>query len=205
MDSRHASLARRTLEEIRQKRAAERLSKTSSGPDLTNIPNEVVGIKRSESTTRLSESDMSGLVSQLKQVQKNNAELDEANRALASKLQTKEAENNMLQKRLNDLHPYSNFFARKTPQVSCPPYSPKHTTRNSPLYGFQHLISFEIHPAAEEILTGCWNDPFDPKDIENEMPKVTKNLKISIMSQYPAETYHFVRNFGSPIDPPRPL
>nr|XP_009778543.1 PREDICTED: uncharacterized protein LOC104227875 [Nicotiana sylvestris] len=103
MDSRHASLARRTLEEIRQKRAAERLSKISSGPDLTNIPNEVVGIKRSESTTRLSENDMSGLVSQLKQVQKNNAELDEANRALASRLQTKEAENNMFQKRLNDL------------------------------------------------------------------------------------------------------
>nr|XP_016450122.1 PREDICTED: girdin-like [Nicotiana tabacum] len=103
MDCRHASLGRRTLEEIRQKRAAERLSKTSSGPDLTNIPNEVVGIKRSESATRLSENDMSGLVSQLKQIQKNNAELDEANRALALKLQTKEAENNMLQKRLNDL------------------------------------------------------------------------------------------------------
>ncbi|XP_060203136.1 uncharacterized protein LOC132631569 isoform X1 [Lycium barbarum] len=105
MDSRHASLGRRTLEEIRQKRAAERLSKTSSGPDLTNPSdtNEVLGIRKSESATRLSENDITGLVSQLKNMQKNNAELDEENRALASKLQTKEAENSMLQKRLNDL------------------------------------------------------------------------------------------------------
>ncbi|XP_059289252.1 uncharacterized protein LOC132042739 isoform X2 [Lycium ferocissimum] len=105
MDSRHASLGRRTLEEIRQKRAAERLSKTSSGPDLANPSdtNEVLGIRKSESATRLSENDITGLVSQLKNMQKNNAELDEENRALASKLQTKEAENSMLQKRLNDL------------------------------------------------------------------------------------------------------
>lgn len=105
MESRHASLGRRTLEEIRQKRAAERLSKTSSGPDLTkpSNTNEVLGIKRSESATRLSENDITGLVSQLKVVQKKNAELDEENRALDLKLQTKEVENNMLQKRLNDL------------------------------------------------------------------------------------------------------
>lgn len=105
MESRHASLGRRTLEEIRQKRAAERLSKTSSGPDLTkpSNTNEVLGIKKSESATRLSENDITGLVSQLKVVQKKNAELDEENRALGLKLQTKEVENNMLQKRLNDL------------------------------------------------------------------------------------------------------
>ncbi|KAF3669387.1 putative DNA-directed RNA polymerase II subunit RPB7-like [Capsicum annuum] len=105
MESRHATLGRRTLEEIRQKRAAERLSKTSSGPDLTKSSNtnEVFGIKKSESATRLSENDITGLVSQLKVVQKNNAELDEENRALASKLQAKEVENNMVQKQLNDL------------------------------------------------------------------------------------------------------
>ncbi|PHT28775.1 hypothetical protein CQW23_31625 [Capsicum baccatum] len=113
MESRHATLGRRTLEEIRQKRAAERLSKTSSGPDLTKASNtnEVFGIKKSESATRLSEvsicisvsHDITGLVSQLKVVQKNKAELDEENRALASKLQAKEVENNMMQKQLNDL------------------------------------------------------------------------------------------------------
>ncbi|WMV45974.1 hypothetical protein MTR67_039359, partial [Solanum verrucosum] len=101
MESRHASLGRRTLEEIRQKRAAERLSKTSSGPDLAKP--EDLGITKSQSATRLSENDITALVSQLKVVQKQNTQLDEENRALASKLQTKEVENNMLQKRLNDL------------------------------------------------------------------------------------------------------
>ncbi|CAI9770866.1 unnamed protein product [Fraxinus pennsylvanica] len=104
MDSRHASLGRRTLEEIRQKRAAERLSKASSGPDLTKAPiPDVVGMKKSESGNRLSENDISGLVSQLKDMQQRNAELEEANRNLISTLQTKEIENDMLQKRLNDL------------------------------------------------------------------------------------------------------
>lgn len=116
MESRHASLGRRTLEEIRQKRAAERLSKTSSGPDLTKASNtnEVLAIRKSESATRLSENDITGLVSQLKVVQKNNAELDEENRALASKLQTKEVENSMLQKRLNDLVQNTVPSLRKT-------------------------------------------------------------------------------------------
>ncbi|CAI9776401.1 unnamed protein product [Fraxinus pennsylvanica] len=104
MDSRHASLGRRTLEEIRQKRAAERLSKASSGPDLTKAPiSDVVGIKKSESGNRLSENDISGLVSQLKDMQQRNEELEEENGKLTSTLQTKAVENDMLQKRLNDL------------------------------------------------------------------------------------------------------
>ncbi|KAI3446838.1 hypothetical protein Pfo_003503 [Paulownia fortunei] len=103
MEARHASLGRRTLEEIRQKRAAERLSKASSGPDLTKNPIDVTGIKKSESANRLSENDISGLVSQLKEMQQRNAKLEEANTELASLLQKKEMENNMLQKRLNEL------------------------------------------------------------------------------------------------------
>ncbi|KAM7496499.1 hypothetical protein LguiA_020913 [Lonicera macranthoides] len=107
MESHHATLGRRTLEEIRQKRAAERLSKTSSGGvDLTkpsSVPNDFVGMRKSESGSRLSENDISGLVSQLQDLQKRNAELDEENKKLTSKLQTKEAENDMLQKRVNDL------------------------------------------------------------------------------------------------------
>ncbi|KAG8655804.1 uncharacterized protein LOC110612917 [Manihot esculenta] len=57
MEARHASLVRRTLEEIRQKRAAERLNRTSSGPYLTKAPiaNDNIGTKISESTNRLSE------------------------------------------------------------------------------------------------------------------------------------------------------
>ncbi|OAY57827.1 myosin-16 isoform X1 [Manihot esculenta] len=105
MDSHHASLGRRTLEEIRQKRAAERLSKTSSGPDLTKTPNpnDNIGIKKSESANRLSETDVSGLVSQLKDLQKKNADLEEINKTLSMKVQTKDVENESLQKRLNDL------------------------------------------------------------------------------------------------------
>ncbi|KAK6152714.1 hypothetical protein DH2020_012353 [Rehmannia glutinosa] len=103
MEARHASLGRRTLEEIRQKRAAERLSKAPSGPDLTKSPTDDTGIKKSESANRLSENDISGLVSQLKEIQQRNAKLEDANSELTSLLQKKEVENDMLQKRLNDL------------------------------------------------------------------------------------------------------
>ncbi|XP_058200276.1 uncharacterized protein LOC131315185 isoform X1 [Rhododendron vialii] len=105
MDAHHASLGRRTLQEIRQKRAAERLVKTSSGPDLTSASNsdDGMGIKKSESGGRLSESDVTGLVSQLKDLHRKNMELEEDNVKLISKLQTTEAENHVLQKRINDL------------------------------------------------------------------------------------------------------
>ncbi|KAI6686877.1 hypothetical protein NL676_032790 [Syzygium grande] len=105
-DARHASLGRRTLEEIRQKRAAERLSRAPSGPDLakaSSASNGTEGMRKSESGNRLSESDVSSLVSQLKDFQKMNLELEEENRRLASQLQAKEVENTTLLKRLNDL------------------------------------------------------------------------------------------------------
>ncbi|GMY11004.1 calponin homology domain-containing protein DDB_G0272472 [Fagus crenata] len=105
MEAHHASLGRRTLEEIRLKRAAERLSKTSSGPDLTNpsLQNDFVGMKKSESGNRLTEIDVSGLVSQLQDLYKKNSELDEENKKLTSKLQTRDAENDVQHKRLTDL------------------------------------------------------------------------------------------------------
>ncbi|WZZ21631.1 hypothetical protein YC2023_123018 [Brassica napus] len=103
MDSHHASLGRRTLEEIRQKRAAQRLSKTSSGPDLSEIPIPTAGIRKSESENRLSETDVGALYSQLKELQKKNADMEERNKMLYSKLQTKEAENESLETRLNVL------------------------------------------------------------------------------------------------------
>ncbi|KAL9679441.1 hypothetical protein QQ045_017303 [Rhodiola kirilowii] len=105
MESRHATLGRRTLEEIRQKRAAERLSKAASGPDLTQIPfpQDASSIRKSESGNRLSETDVSGLVTQLKHMQRKNTDLEEENRTLHTKLQATETENGMLQKRLTDL------------------------------------------------------------------------------------------------------
>ncbi|XP_021278567.1 A-kinase anchor protein 9 [Herrania umbratica] len=105
MDSHHASLGRRTLEEIRQKRAAERMSKASSGSDLTkaSIPTDIPVMKKSESGNRLSEADVSGLVSQLKDLQKKNAEFEENNKILSLKLQTKEVEHETLQACFNEL------------------------------------------------------------------------------------------------------
>ncbi|RDY10382.1 hypothetical protein CR513_05097 [Mucuna pruriens] len=105
MDARHASLGRRTLEDIRQKRAAERLSKAPSGPDLTKVPStpEIVGMNKSESANRLTETDVSALLSQLKGLQKKNTELEEENRKIALKLQTMEIDNGAMHKQLNDL------------------------------------------------------------------------------------------------------
>ncbi|KAJ8439849.1 hypothetical protein Cgig2_003915 [Carnegiea gigantea] len=101
----HASLGRRTLEEIRQKRAAEKLNKASSGSDLstTSNPPDYGGIKRSESISRLSENDIGSLVAQLKDLQKKNTDLEEQNKRLNSKLEAKEVECETLQSRLNDL------------------------------------------------------------------------------------------------------
>ncbi|XP_027342110.1 paramyosin isoform X2 [Abrus precatorius] len=105
MEARHASLGRRTLEEIRQKRAAERLSKTSSGPDLSTVPStsEIAGMNKSESGNRLSETDVSALLSQLKGLQKKNIELEEENKKINLKLQTMEIDNDAMHKQLSDL------------------------------------------------------------------------------------------------------
>ncbi|XP_043697652.1 paramyosin isoform X2 [Telopea speciosissima] len=112
MEARHASLGRRTLQEIRQKRAAERLSKVSSGSDLeaSNQP----GIPKSESGNQLSEKDIYGLVSQLKDLEKKNSELEDENLTQTSKLQVKEVENDTLLKRLNDLEQNSLPSLRKS-------------------------------------------------------------------------------------------
>ncbi|KAF9596113.1 hypothetical protein IFM89_007166 [Coptis chinensis] len=115
MASHHATLGRRTLEEIRQKRAAERLSKASSGPDLQSSSNPLpsLGINRSQSGGQLSESDISGLVSQIKILERRNMELEEENKTVISKLQAKEIENDVLHKRLNDLEQNSVPSLRK--------------------------------------------------------------------------------------------
>ncbi|GAA0172478.1 hypothetical protein LIER_26298 [Lithospermum erythrorhizon] len=104
-EARHASLGRRTLDEIRQKRAAERWSKTVSGPDLSKFSSPTDGppMRKAESGSRLSETDIGGLVSQLQDMQRRNAELHEENQTLTLRLNTKGVENDMLQKCLNDL------------------------------------------------------------------------------------------------------
>ncbi|KAK2997744.1 hypothetical protein RJ639_025389, partial [Escallonia herrerae] len=70
-------------------------------------------MKKSESTNRLSEHDVSGLVSQLQELHKRNVQLEEENKSLMSKLQTKEMDNDMLQKRLNELENHTVPSLRK--------------------------------------------------------------------------------------------
>ncbi|CAB4282379.1 unnamed protein product [Prunus armeniaca] len=60
-------------------------------------------MRKSESASRLSESDVGVLVAQIKDLERKNAELEEQNKNLASMLETKEAGGDVLQKRLNDL------------------------------------------------------------------------------------------------------
>lgn len=106
MEARHASLGRRTLEEIRQKRAQDRLVKASSGPDLSQVSTipETPGMNKSESGNRLSsQADVSSLLSQIKVLQRKNNDLDEENRKITSKLQTMEIDNGAMHKQLNDL------------------------------------------------------------------------------------------------------
>ncbi|PWA52842.1 myosin heavy chain-related protein [Artemisia annua] len=64
---------------------------------------EVFGIKKSASGSGISESDISGLVSQLQELQKRNGELDEENKKLSSELHSNKVDNDMLRKRVNDL------------------------------------------------------------------------------------------------------
>ncbi|XP_010931297.1 uncharacterized protein [Elaeis guineensis] len=98
MDAHHASLGRRRLEEIRQKRAAERLHKASSGSDLES--SDPYGTWRSDGGNRAAETDSYALV---KELENKNAELERENRKLLSKLEEKEVENDSLTKRINDL------------------------------------------------------------------------------------------------------
>ncbi|XXG75307.1 hypothetical protein AAC387_Pa07g3840 [Persea americana] len=108
MEAHHATLGRRTLEEIRQKRAAERINKVSSGSDL-----QTHGMHKSGSGNQISEKDMHGLLSQIKDLERKNAELDNDNKILTSKLEFKKVENDALQKRLSDLEENSLPSLRK--------------------------------------------------------------------------------------------
>lgn len=101
MESHHASLGRRTLEEIRQKRAAERISKPSSGSD--SDPLNPYGMQKMDIGNRASERDPFALQSRINQLETRNAELESENHRLLSKLEEKEVENNSLMERLNDL------------------------------------------------------------------------------------------------------
>ncbi|KAL5973469.1 hypothetical protein ACLOJK_030120 [Asimina triloba] len=99
------------LEEIRQKRTAERISKASVSADL-RTPNPQ-GMHKSDSSNRISEKDIHSLLSQVKDLEKKNSELENENKILTLKLEGKEVENEALQKRLTELEENSIPSLRK--------------------------------------------------------------------------------------------
>ncbi|XP_072976648.1 uncharacterized protein [Typha angustifolia] len=101
MEADHASRGRRTLEEIRQKRAAERIHKVSSGSDLESS-NQYSNYK-SESRYGAPERDSNALLDRVKELEGKNAELERENQRLLSKLEEREVEKDSLVKLLNDL------------------------------------------------------------------------------------------------------
>ncbi|KAK8944964.1 hypothetical protein KSP39_PZI007586 [Platanthera zijinensis] len=101
MDAHHASLGRRTLEEIRLKRAAERMNTTSSSSDL-EFSNQY-GIQNSVTGDHAMERDSYALLSQVKELQYKYADSQIENQKLLAKLKEKETENSSLLKHLNDL------------------------------------------------------------------------------------------------------
>ncbi|KAK3018637.1 hypothetical protein RJ639_003506, partial [Escallonia herrerae] len=65
----------------------------------------------------IANNDVSGLVSQLQELHKRNVQLEEENKSLMSKLKTKEMDNDMLQKHLNDLRMFASW--NETHQNPC--------------------------------------------------------------------------------------
>ncbi|CAA7389785.1 unnamed protein product [Spirodela intermedia] len=112
MEAHHATLGHRTLEEIRQKRAAERMQKASSGSDLEG--SNPYGMQKYESGSQFTEKDFNALLFRLKELEKKNAELEVENGQLQSKLETRQTENDSLLKRVNDLEHESLPVLRKS-------------------------------------------------------------------------------------------
>lgn len=101
MEAHHASLGRRTLEEIRQKRAAERRQKISSGSDSESLNS--YGVNKSDGWYQTGERDAYALQARVKELESRNAEMEKENQSVLSQLEEKKAENDSLVKRLNDL------------------------------------------------------------------------------------------------------
>jgi chromosome segregation ATPase len=87
----HASRGRRTLEEIRQKRAADRMQQHV--PPATVSQADLYGNQRAGRE----------LVTQVQELENGNAQLEKENQSLLSKIAEKEVEKDALVNRLNDL------------------------------------------------------------------------------------------------------
>ncbi|CAN6301426.1 unnamed protein product [Urochloa humidicola] len=101
MEAHHASRGRRTLEEIRQKRAAERMQHAS--PNMAS-PVDPYGNQRAGAE----------LLARVQELENGNAELERENKMLLSKIAEKEVEKDALVNRLNDLEQNVVPTLRKT-------------------------------------------------------------------------------------------
>ncbi|CAN6289916.1 unnamed protein product [Urochloa humidicola] len=90
MEANHASRGRRTLEEIRQKRAAERMQ--NAPPNMASHV-DPYGNQRAGAE----------LLARVQELENGNAELERENKMLLSKIAEKEVEKDALVNRLNDL------------------------------------------------------------------------------------------------------
>ncbi|PKA56243.1 hypothetical protein AXF42_Ash011173 [Apostasia shenzhenica] len=101
MEAHHASLGRRMLEDIRQKRAKEKMNKASSSSDLeSSNPHAML---RSGSGDHLVERDSNALLSQVKVLHNRSTDLENENQLLLVKLEAQQDENNSLLKHLKNL------------------------------------------------------------------------------------------------------
>ncbi|RCV45501.1 hypothetical protein SEVIR_9G463100v4 [Setaria viridis] len=91
MEAHHASRGRRTLEEIRQKRAAERMQHAPPTAAVSLV--EPYGNQRAGAE----------LLARVQELENGNAELERENKMLLSKIAEKEVEKDALVNRLNDL------------------------------------------------------------------------------------------------------
>ncbi|KAF3787135.1 hypothetical protein EJ110_NYTH23802 [Nymphaea thermarum] len=101
MDAHHASLGRRTLEEIRQKRAADRpTSSNQAGLHRSGIGSQ--GSSSSSINQNLERDSRSSPFS-VQDIERKIKDLEEENKRLALKLEVKEIEHDASQNQLNDL------------------------------------------------------------------------------------------------------
>jgi hypothetical protein len=110
MEGRHASLGRKKLEEIRQKKAADRSQKASAGMDPRNA--NLSGLQKTSSGieetvhwigNQSTEKEFQALLTYTRQLEADIREQQEQNKSFASKLETLETERDAFEKQLKNM------------------------------------------------------------------------------------------------------
>lgn len=110
MEGRHASLGRKKLEEIRQKKAADRSQKASAGVDPRN--SNVSGLQKTSSgveetehwiSNQSTEKEFQALLAYTRQLEADFREQQQQNKSFASKLETLETERDAFEKQLKNM------------------------------------------------------------------------------------------------------